>query len=76
MTNINVSLPEPMRAWVEAKIRQGRYGNLSEYIRELIRRDQENEAQNRMEAFLLRGLDSLDAGKGIELTDELMGRKR
>jgi antitoxin ParD1/3/4 len=76
MTNINVSLPEPMREWVEAQIKAGRYGNLSEYVRDLIRRDQKREAEERLEALLLKGLDSLDAGKGIEITPEFWEKKR
>ena len=76
MTNINVSLPEPMREWVEAQIKAGRYGNLSEYVRELIRRDQKREAEERLETLLLEGLDSLDAGKGIEITPEFWEKKR
>jgi antitoxin ParD1/3/4 len=76
MTNINVSLPEPMRKWVEAQIKAGRYGNLSEYVRELIRRDQKREAEERLEALLLEGLDCLDAGKGIDITPEFWEKKR
>ena len=40
-TSLNISLPEPLREWIEAQIKRGRYGNASEYLRELIRRDQE-----------------------------------
>jgi antitoxin ParD1/3/4 len=76
MSNINVSLPEPMREWVEAQIKQGRYGNLSEYVRDLIRRDQQRSADDRLEALLLEGLNSLAADKGIEVTSEYMERKR
>ena len=40
MTSMNVSLPEQMKSWVEGKIDAGQYHNASEYIRDLIRRDQ------------------------------------
>ena len=43
MVTMNVSLPEQMKAWVEAQTRGGRYGNASDYIRDLIRRDQERQ---------------------------------
>jgi Arc/MetJ-type ribon-helix-helix transcriptional regulator len=33
-------MPEPMRKFVEQRARGGRYGSVSEYIRDLIRRDQ------------------------------------
>lgn len=41
MATMNVSLPDPMKLWVEAQARTGRYSNASDYVRDLIRRDQE-----------------------------------
>ena len=41
MATMNVSLPEPMKEWVEAQVRDGKYGNSSDYVRDLIRHDQE-----------------------------------
>lgn len=58
MTSMNISVPEPMRDWVEALIKQGRYGNASEYFRELIRRDQERLARERLEQLLVEGIES------------------
>jgi antitoxin ParD1/3/4 len=58
MTSMNISLPELLRDWVEAQIKGGRYGNASEYVRELIRRDQERQAQQRLEQLLLEGMKS------------------
>ena len=37
---MNISLPDPMKAWVEAQSRDGTYSNASDYVRDLIRRDQ------------------------------------
>ena len=45
MATMNVSLPDPMRSWVEAQTKSGRFGNASDYVRDLIRRDQERVAQ-------------------------------
>jgi antitoxin ParD1/3/4 len=39
---MNVSLPDAMKDWVEAQARSGRYGNASDYVRDLIRHDQEH----------------------------------
>ena len=58
MASLNVSLPAPLREWIEAQIRGGRYGNASEYVRELIRRDQERQARERLEELLLEGVES------------------
>lgn len=44
MSTMNVSLPEPMKAWVEARARTGRFANSSDYVRDLIRRDQDRQA--------------------------------
>jgi len=41
MVTMNVSLPGAMKDWVEAQTRSGRYGNASDYVRDLIRHDQE-----------------------------------
>lgn len=41
MATMNVSLPDPMKDWVDAQARSGRYSNASDYVRDLIRRDQE-----------------------------------
>ena len=38
MATMNVSLPDPMKDWVEAQARTGRYSNASGYVRDLIRR--------------------------------------
>lgn len=41
MATMNVSLPDPMREWVDQQIQTGHYSSASDYVRDLIRRDQE-----------------------------------
>lgn len=41
MATMNVSLPDAMKAWVEEQVQTGKYGNSSDYVRDLVRRDQE-----------------------------------
>jgi antitoxin ParD1/3/4 len=41
MSRLTISMPDQMNDWVEAQIAAGRYGNVSEYFRDLVRRDQE-----------------------------------
>ncbi len=41
MSTMNVSLPEELRAFVDDQVDEGRYGSTSEYVRDLIRRDQD-----------------------------------
>ena len=40
MATMNISLPDQMKSWVEAQSDDGRYSNASDYVRDLIRRDQ------------------------------------
>lgn len=41
MVRHTISLPEPMSQYIEGRIAEGQYGNVSEYFRDLVRRDQE-----------------------------------
>ncbi|PKQ07381.1 MAG: type II toxin-antitoxin system ParD family antitoxin [Alphaproteobacteria bacterium HGW-Alphaproteobacteria-11] len=43
MATMNVSLPVPLKEWVEGQARSGKYSNASDYVRDLIRRDQERQ---------------------------------
>jgi len=42
---MNVSLPNPMKDWVETQVKTGQYGNASDYVRDLIRRDKQDREQ-------------------------------
>jgi antitoxin ParD1/3/4 len=71
---MNVSLPDPMKAWVEAQARTGRYSNASDYVRDLIRRDQERAAKiAHMQRLLTEGLES---GIGTESMEEIAAAAR
>ena len=41
MATMNVSLPDPLKDWVEQQVDSGQYSNASDYVRDLIRRDQQ-----------------------------------
>ena len=67
MTSMNVSLPEQMKSWVEGKIDAGQYHNASEYIRDLIRKDQaENEKTLAFKAAIEIGRNSGIDDRGID----------
>lgn len=61
---MNISLPEPLKQFVDGQIATGRYSSASEYVRELIREDEKRKAQERLETLLLEGLQ----GEETELT--------
>ena len=41
MATMTISLPEPMKDWIEARIKEGEYASTSDYVRDLVRRDRE-----------------------------------
>jgi antitoxin ParD1/3/4 len=78
---VTISLPDSLRAFIDAQIATKGYGNVSEYFRSLLREAQAKEEAARLEALLLEGLASkripLDAEfrKGIEAkTEQILDR--
>jgi len=57
MQTMNISLPDPLKEFVDHQISEGRYSSVSEYIRDLIRGDEKRKAEERLEALLLEGLE-------------------
>ncbi len=64
MQSMNISLPDPLKQFVDGQIAQGRYSSVSEYVRELIRAEAKRKAEEQLEARLLEGLN----GPESELT--------
>lgn len=59
MATMNISLPDPMKDWVETQARSGRYSNASDYVRDLIRRDQERAGKlAELQRLITEGLES------------------
>jgi antitoxin ParD1/3/4 len=56
MQSMNISLPEPLKEFVDGPIAAGRYSSVSEYVREFIRADEKRKAEERLETLLLGGL--------------------
>ena len=66
MTSMNISLPEPLRDFVEEQVQTGGFGTASEYLRDLIRQAQKQKAQDRLEVLLLEGLNSPTAEMTVQ----------
>jgi antitoxin ParD1/3/4 len=66
MTTMNISLPDEMRAFIEAQIAQEGFASASEYLRSLIRDAQKRKARLELEAKILEGLQ----GPSVEMTRE------
>lgn len=58
MQTMNISLPDPLKQFVDHQVAEGRYSSVSEYIRDLIRDDEKRKATARLEALLLEGLET------------------
>jgi antitoxin ParD1/3/4 len=59
MGTMNISLPDPMKSWVEDQAKTGRYANSSDYVRDLIRRDRaRSEAIAELQTAIEEGLSS------------------
>ena len=65
MGTMNISLPDPLKDFIEQQVSSGRYSSISEYMRELVREDEKRKAQEKLEALLLEGLQS---GAASEMT--------
>ncbi len=55
---MSFSLPETLRAYIDERVRSGNYGNTSEYLRDLIRRDQELQSREHLRDLVAEGLES------------------
>ena len=66
MTTMNVSIPDALREFVDERVVEGGYANVSDYVRALIRDDRTRRAKALLETKLLEGLAS---GPPEEATD-------
>jgi len=62
MSTMNISLPETLRSFVDTQVTEGDYGSSSEYVRELLRKEQD---RVRLRRILMDGFES-------EFSDEPM----
>jgi len=70
---MSFALPESLREYIDARVRDGSYGNTSEYLRDLIRRDQQKQAAQRLRDLIADGLTS---GEGRVVTGDLVASLR
>jgi len=73
MQTMNISLPDPMKQYVEEQVITGAYSSASEYVRELVRADQKRQAKEQLEQILLSAINS---GDPMEVTPEMVDEVR
>lgn len=74
MAQMNISLPDKLKQWAETRVAGGRFSSASDYVRDLMRRDQESaEALERLQAAINTGRNSPPSDLGIE---DIIARRR
>jgi antitoxin ParD1/3/4 len=74
MTTMNISLPDPLKNFVDEQVEQRGNSTSSEYVRELIRKDQDRQ---HLKNLLLEGAASpLTTAMDAEYLEALRGRLR
>jgi antitoxin ParD1/3/4 len=61
---MNISVPDPMKDWVQAQIDDGKYASSSDYVRDLIRKDQQQRDKlAALQTAITLGIESGQAGE-------------
>lgn len=78
MAQINVSLPDGLKKWVDDQVATGRYSSASDYIREILRRVQDEADELAwLQAEIDKGLASpVVEQDALEVLDEIMKKNR
>ena len=58
MQRKTITITDQMESWVKSQVNSGKYGNDSEYFRELVRRDQERREAEIQLRFMLNEAES------------------
>lgn len=75
VVTMNISLTEELKAFVDARVKARGFSSSSEYVRDLVRRDEERAAEERFEALIQEGLDSpVDPRPWDEVRADLQSR--
>jgi antitoxin ParD1/3/4 len=67
MNTMNIAIPRQLKSFVQQQVERRGYSSVSEYVRDLIRGDQERLAIAALESEILKGLDS---GPSTPMTHE------
>ena len=68
MTSMTLSLPDSLAEWIESRVASGRYASVSDYLGDLISRDQVAAATDArwladLDASVVRGVADSEAGR-------------
>lgn len=69
---MNISLTEDLKSFVDARVKARGYSSSSEYVRDLVRRDEERAQEERFKALIEEGVASGPAGDWDELREQFL----
>jgi antitoxin ParD1/3/4 len=77
MAQLNISIPSALKGWIDARVAEGRHSSPSDYIRDLIRRDQDAEPDQKawLQAMIDEGMASPTLDRdAYQVLDEVIAR--
>ena len=79
MATMTISLPDPMKEWIEAQIREGDYASTSDYVRDLVRRDKlrrEHQRELTLEDLQKKIADSRASGISTRSVEDILAEAK
>jgi len=73
-TTMNISLPQKLKSFVDARVKARGYGSHSEYLRDLVRKDEIEAAKDKMRSLLMEGLNSPEGRPWKDIKSGLLAR--
>jgi antitoxin ParD1/3/4 len=73
VASMNISVPDSMREWVQSRIESGEYASVSDYVRDLIRRDQNTRAHQLSVEDIRRTIEGGRAAGETSPAEEVFG---
>ena len=74
MATMNISVPDPMKDWVQSQVNTGAYANTSDYVRDLIRQDQEH--RSKLKALQNAITAGIESGVSNKTFDQIIEQAR
>ena len=78
MATMTISLPDPMKDWIETRIKEGEYASTSDYVRDLVRRDRERRSHPELTMNDLRWIveESRASGMSDESVSSILAKAK
>jgi antitoxin ParD1/3/4 len=75
---LNISVPDGLKGWIDLRLAEGRFSSPSDYVRDLVRRDQERADETAwVQAMIDEGMASETLGKDPrDVIDEIVAQGR